>query len=126
MIKKNYGNLLEVFVQTINSTISANIEISKELSEIKRTRIFEEQTKDLASTEVEKLKKLVEGIDLDSEDLYREKVSVIKENYFPKGVKTSPEQVLIEDSATNSGVLFESDSAVDRYAQAIARSVKSR
>lgn len=112
--------------EELNSVISTNIEISKELSEIKRTRIFEEQTKDLASTEVEKLKKLVEGIDLDSEDLYREKVSVIKENYFPKGVKASPEQVLIEDSATNSGVLFESDSAVDRYAQAIARSVKSR
>ena len=116
----------EELTEELNSVISTNIEISKELSEIKRTRIFEEQTKDLASTEVEKLKKLVEGIDLDSEDLYREKVSVIKENYFPKGVKTSPEQVLIEDSATNSGVLFESDSAVDRYAQAIARSVKSR
>jgi len=112
--------------EELNSVISTNIEISKELSEIKRTRIFEEQTKDLASTEVEKLKKLVEGIDLDSEDLYREKVTVIKENYFPKGTKASPEQVLIEDSATNSGVLFESDSAVDRYAQAIARSVKSR
>ena len=116
----------EELTEELNSVISTNIEISKELSEIKRTRIFEEQTKDLASTEVEKLKKLVEGIDLDSEDLYREKVTVIKENYFPKGVKASPEQVLIEDSATNSGVLFESDSAVDRYAQAIARSVKSR
>ena len=116
----------EELTEELNSVISTNIEISKELSEIKRTRIFEEQTKDLASTEVEKLKKLVEGIDLDSEDLYREKVTVIKENYFPKGVKASPEQVLIEDSAKNSGVLFESDSAVDRYAQAIYRSVKSR
>jgi len=118
---------VEKLSDDLNEAINTNIEVSKELSEIKRARIFEEQTKDLASTEVEKLQKLVEGIDLESEELYREKVSVIKENYFPRGVKSSPEQVLIEESGVNNNAEFADDtSVVSRYAQAISRSVKSR
>ena len=54
------------------------VELAKELNALKAAAILDEQTKDLAATEAEKLKKLVEGVDFDSEDLYREKVSVIK------------------------------------------------
>ena len=67
----------------LDEAIEKNVETSKELSSVKKASIFEEQTKNLTSTEVQKLKKLVEGVDFESEDLYREKLAVIKENYFP-------------------------------------------
>jgi hypothetical protein len=85
----------------LDESITQRIELAKELNALKASTILDEQTKDLAATEAEKLKKLVEGVDFDSEDLYREKVSVIKENYFPKTPKQSPEKMLVEESGTN-------------------------
>lgn len=115
----------ESLTTELDEAVAANIELAKELNDLKRAQIFEEQTKDLASTEVEKLKRLVEGVELGSEDLYREKVSVIKENYFPKGIKTSPEQVLVESSGVNS-TTFDDSSLMSHYAQSISRTIKSR
>jgi len=115
----------ESLTTELDEAVTVNIELVKELNELKRDQIFDEQTKDLASTEVEKLKRLVEGVELESEDLYREKVSVIKENYFPKGAKISPEQVLVEDTGVNTES-FDSSSLMAQYAQSISRTVKSR
>ena len=109
----------------LNEEIEKNIEVSVELAELKRQQIFEEQTKDLAATEVEKLRKLVEGIAFDTEELYSEKVSVIKENYFPKQGKQSPERTLVEESNVNSAN-FETNDVMSIYAQAISRSAKAR
>lgn len=108
----------------LNEEIEKNITASNELAELKATIIFEEQTKDLAATEVEKLKKLVEGVEFDNEDLYREKISVIKENYFPKAQKTSPEKVLIAESGINHPAPV--SGTMDKYVQALSRSVKAR
>lgn len=114
----------EALESKLNETIEQNVAISKELADVKRAQVFEEQTKDLAATEAEKLKKLVEGVDFESEDLYREKVSVIKENYFPKAAKPSPEKVLVEESGTNPAA-FE-DNTMSKYVQAISRTLKTR
>ncbi len=108
----------------LNESIDANIELAKELEELKASKIFEEQTKGLADTEVAKLKKLVEGIDFGSEDLYREKISVIKENYFPKAAKNSPEKMLVEESGTTP--TFNSNDPMAKYVQSLSRTVKSR
>lgn len=111
--------------QKLNEAIDENVAIQKELTALKASKIFEETTKDLADTEVEKLKKLVEGVEFGSEDLYREKVAVIKENYFPKVAPKSPERMLVEASGTNPSALDSNDS-MSKYVNAIARTVKSR
>lgn len=109
----------------LNEEVSRNVAISKELAELKAAQVFEEQTKDLAATEVEKLKKLVEGVDFENEELYREKVNVIKENYFPKAVKNSPEQALVEEAGTNPAAFTENGS-MSQYVQALTRTLKTR
>lgn len=114
--------------EELESELSEAIEMTqrtnKELAELKAAIIFEESTKDLAATEVDKLKKLVEGVDFENEELYREKVSVIKENYFPKLPKTSPEKVLVEETGTNPAN-FDNPS-MSKYVDAISRSIKFR
>ena len=114
----------EELEEKLNESIDANIALSKELEALKASKIFEEQTKGLADTEVSKLKKLVEGIDFGSEDLYREKISVIKENYFPKAAKNSPEKMLVEESGTTP--TFNSNDTMAKYVQSLSRTVKSR
>lgn len=109
----------------LNEAIEQNAASAQELKILKQAQLFEEQTKDLAATEVEKLKKLVEGVEFENEGLYREKLTVIKENYFPKAQKTSPEQVLLEESGTNPAA-FDNENTMSKYVQAISRTVKTR
>lgn len=115
---------IESLTTDLNNVIEENIAITKEYSELKKQIIFEESTKDLAATEVEKLKKLIEGVEYESEDLYKDKVAVIKENYFPKAAKASPEQTLIEETGT--GQPFETNDVMAKYVDAISRAKKSR
>ena len=110
----------------LDESITQRIELAKELNALKASTILDEQTKDLAATEAEKLKKLVEGVDFDSEDLYREKVSVIKENYFPKTPKQSPEKMLVEESGTNPTAFIDTNSMMSRYVDTLSRSIKTR
>lgn len=110
--------------EELDESINDNIEMAKQFVELKKAVIFAEQTDGLADTEVDKLMKLVEGVDFESEELYAEKLAVIKENYFPREGKKSPEQVLIEGTATGS--TFEDNGVMSKYVQAISRSIKSR
>jgi len=109
----------------LDESISKNVDLSRQLVAVTRAQILDEQTRDLADTEADKLKKLVEGVDFDSEDLYREKVSVIKENYFPRTAKSSPEQMLVEESGTNSQAFSEND-PMSKYVTALSRTLSSR
>lgn len=110
----------------LDESITERLELSKQLSDLKRTQVLENASKDLAATEAAKLKKLLEGVDFENEGLFSEKVSVIKENYFPKNAPSAtPAQVqtLVEDTS-NEPVSFDTNSTVSAYAQALSRVVK--
>ena len=109
----------------LNEAIEDNITLSKDLVNNRKAVLIEEATDDLASTEAEKLKKLLEGVDYDDDDLFREKINVVKENYFPKSEKKSPEKVLSEETATDVP-LEESNDTMSKYAAALSRTAKSR
>jgi len=120
----------ETLESKLDEAISSNVELNKEVISLKRQAIIEEMSKDLADTESVKLTKLLEGVDFENEDLYREKIAVIKENYFPKntvsesvkGVQT--QQALVEDVETQQSNFVADDTTVSKYAQALSRSIK--
>lgn len=111
----------------LNEAINTNVELNSQVAELKRESILQELSKDLADTEAAKLRKLVEGVNFDEEEIYTEKVSVIKENYFPKNSptqSTKPQaQPLIEDVAESADTAVV-NSTVDVYAKALSRSIK--
>jgi hypothetical protein len=82
-------------------------------------------SKDLADTEASKLTKLLEGVEFDNADIYKEKVSVIKEKYFPRDavVKETAKQALIE-SNDGQADFSSSNDVVSTYAQALSRTIK--
>ena len=107
----------------LDEAINSNVELTQEVTELKRKEVFEESVKGMAATEAEKLAKLVEGVEFESADLYKEKLSVIKENYFPKVTGRPAEQTLTEDVTTSVPNLTNNDT-IAAYAQALSRSVK--
>jgi hypothetical protein len=119
----------EKLTAKLDEAISNNVDLNKEVTSLKRIAVVDEMSKDLASTEAAKLGKLLEGVDFENEDLYREKVSVIKENYFPKKQVTEStkqsaqiQQTLIEDTGVAPD--YTGDTVVNAYAQALSRSIK--
>jgi len=110
----------------LNDSISEALELTKQLEELKRNQVIENASKDLAATEAAKLKKLLEGVDFDNYEMFSEKVSVIKENYFHKDADTVAHvkvQTLIEDTS-ETPMTFEDNGTVSHYAKALSRTVK--
>jgi regulator of replication initiation timing len=109
--------------ENLNSQISNNVELNTEVTDLKKRLIIKEMSKDLAETEVAKLNKLLEGVDFENDDLYKNKVAVIKENYFSKDdeeVKSS--QTLVEETGVQED--YSTDSVVSSYAKALSRSIR--
>ena len=103
----------------VEDQASALDSISEENDSLKKEKVFAEVSEGLADTEADKFKQLIEGVEYGSEDLFREKLSVIKENYFPKAAKVSAEKAL-EEQATGNGE-FGAPSQVEQYAKAMTR-----
>jgi regulator of replication initiation timing len=110
--------------ENLNSQLTNNIDLNTEVTGLKKKLIIKEMTKDLADTEVNRLTKLLEGVEFDNSDIYKEKVSVIKENYFPREavVKETAKQALLEETGTQPE--YSGNDAVSSYAQALSRTIK--
>ena len=70
--------------EELNEQIEKNIVLSKELLENTCVNLFNEVTEGLVDTEVEKLRSLAEGLEFESAEQYKEKLSILKESYFEK------------------------------------------
>ena len=111
----------------LNRQLENNVALNSEVTDLKKALIIAEMSDDLADTEVKKLTKLLEGVDFENEEMYKEKVTVIKENYFPGNkaestVTISQSQPLVED--TNEQSNFDSNDVISSYAKALSRTIK--
>ena len=86
---------VEELEKQLDETVNHNVAIKKELSQFQKEETLREVSEDLADTEKEKLEKLSEGVDYEDSEQYKEKLEVIRENYFPKTSETA--QSLTED-----------------------------
>ena len=105
--------------EKLNSTTARAIEMAEQLEGFQRSAIISEASKDLADTQVEKLKKLVEDIDFDNEETFAKKVATVKESYFSKKVTESKDE--IEESFDDE---IETSDVMAQYVSAIKKQVK--
>ena len=114
---------IEELKKKLNESVEAQINLTTDRESLMRSKIIGEISEDLTLTEQEKLTSLVEDVAFGSAEMFAEKVTVVKENYFPKQetVKEESESVMTD---TVPEELIEEGSAVSRYAQAISRQVK--
>ena len=115
---------VEELEEKLNSQVEENMKVKGELNEYRKDKILEEVCEDLADTQAEKMKTLVEGVNYenDSED-FENKVKTIKENYFPNQVKQDEnieqEDVTAENNSEETPV--EMSNIMEAYSKAIAR-----
>ena len=100
----------------LNESTERSIQMAEELETYKRESIIREAAKDLAETQVEKLKSLAENVDFDDEETFAKKVAQLKESYFAKTAKTQ-EEIIEDDDAP----VVESTGSMDSYLKAIKK-----
>ena len=84
--------------EQVNNEINRNIELKKEKDTVSASEVFNDVVDGLADTEIEKMRSLGEGIEFEDEDSYREAISTLRENYFPKTRVAEEEVVEVEES----------------------------
>ena len=99
--------------QKLNDTTGQAIEMAEELEGYKREAVIREASKDLAETQVEKLKGLVENIDFEDQETFAKKVATVKESYF---TKTTSGEAEVED-----GPVVETSGSMASYLSAIKK-----
>ena len=108
-----YENLEEEY----NNVVANTLAISEELENYKRDAIIREASRDLAETQIEKLRSLVESIDFESDESFTNKVKTIKESYFKKPVAETTDELIEEDTTEVSGSMAQYLAAIRRQSK---------
>ena len=107
---------------SVNEEMEKNIDISKQLQEMKKEQIIESISDGLSENQSDKLKSLADGVEFESEEDYTKKLETVKENYFPSEEVVSEiaddEPLEIEDDDKNV------NGSMANYMNAISRSIK--
>jgi hypothetical protein len=82
--------------QQLYKETEANIRLTESIEKLQRSEIIVEASKDLAQTEVEKLKGLIEDFDFEDVDTFTKKVNTIRESYFTKPIVNNQEEQLFD------------------------------
>lgn len=106
--------------EKLNETIEENVEKKKAVESLSRERAIAEACYDLAETETEKFTSLVEDVEFTDEESFAEKLSTLKESYFPK---TGGEgSFVIDDDNGETAQDIDATDTIKSYMSAISRS----
>jgi hypothetical protein len=110
----------------LNEQIEKNVALNRRLAESTADVIFADVTEGLAQTQRDKLATLIENVEFESEQGYREKLETLKESYFPSNTSapTSKTENLTEESGESAYQTKQVSSSMERYLQTMTRVAK--
>lgn len=129
-IPEDSVNVVEELSQTVetleaklNEEIERNVALTGMIAESRKTELVSYVCEGLTTTQAEKLKGLIENVDYSDDDQFIEKISTLRENYFPTSVKA--DAVLDRVESADPKMISESnlEGPMGRYVQALGRSL---
>ena len=112
---------LDEMEDKLNEQIEKNVALNKRLSESTADVIFADVTEGLAQTQRDKLASLIENVEFESEESYREKISTLRKSYFPDnaGVQRDNSENLTEGNQAE--VSASVSSTMEAYLKTLGR-----
>ena len=107
----------------LNEAIEGTVQLKKNNASLVKEQVVSEVSSDLADTEIEKFKSLIEDVDYSDEESYREKLGTLKESYFPKNSPVVSET--IDDVDTGTAQDVDTSDSMAAYMAAIGRNATS-
>jgi len=80
----------------LDEEVERSVEYRTALIEAYKEVVTHEVCEGLVATQVAKIRELAESVDFSTEEEYRQKLEIIRENYFPSGVKKADAEQLNE------------------------------
>ena len=117
------GSKVEELESKLNEEIERNVELTKVLSESKKSEIMHSMVEGLTTTQAEKLKTLAENVDFVDADSYTTKIQTLRENYFPSVVKAQTELDKIETGTEGQTMIAEENNPMSKYVKALGKSL---
>lgn len=112
---------IEELKAKVNDLMEQDKSAKNRVGELVRESLISEVSKDLAETEKEKFHSLTADVEFSGEESFKEKLSTLKESYFPSEKKV--EEVLSEDAESPKTIEADSD-AMAAYTAAINKTHK--
>ena len=117
------ANRLDEMEEKLDAEVSKNMEVVEENENLKRQNVIREACEDLSESQKEKMVSLSEGVDFSDSEDFAEKVSELKEAYFPTESGTISEETVVEEGI---GELSEDkepvlDPSIARYSDALSK-----
>ena len=106
--------------EALNESMKFGIDLKKEIALTECAGIFVAETKNLADTQVNKLQNLMENINFNSPEEYRNKLVAIKENYL-QGNRVSVPSRAVDEDMTFSKTVSAPVTLVENYANVLGR-----
>lgn len=111
----------------LNEQFEANIQLSNMVEELEKEIILKDVTEGLTISQSEKVRSLSEGLEYTNQEDMMNKITLIKDNYFPSD--TIVESVVLSESATTTSVEDspvvqeenKTQSIMDVYARALSK-----
>ena len=107
---------LDEMENKLNEQIDSNVALTQRLSASVSDNILDEVSNGLALSQKEKLADLAKGVEFESEEQYRDKLSTLKEGYFTKPAATENPEVISEEAP-----VVDTTPAMDAYIQALTK-----
>jgi len=107
--------------EKLNEAVNENIELAASINEMNTEEVFNEISESLVATQVEKFKKLTEGVECDDLSNYKKKLQIIKENYFGTTKVDKKTSGLLEESFEGEEEMPIARGPMAHYMQAISR-----
>ena len=107
----------------LNETIEKSVSLKDNNAKLVREQVISEVSDDLADTEIEKFRSLIDDVDYSEEESFREKLDTLKESYFPK-TSTAETTETVNDVETGTAQDIDLTPSMDAYMSAIGRTVK--
>jgi hypothetical protein len=124
---ESLADKVEKLEEKLTESISETVELKKAFVEVEKKEVFESYLSDLALSQQEKFAALAECVDFDGDlGVYSRKLAIIKENYFATEKRVFVSTNIVEETfeGDTSTDVVSVDPVMNRYAQAITKSVK--
>lgn len=122
-VVEELSSTVEELEAKLNEEIQRNVELTSMLSESRKGELVATVCEGLTDTQVEKLKALAESVEYTDDDQFIEKISTLKESYFPVAVENT--NVLDRVESADPQALTEStlEGPMAKYVKALGKSL---
>jgi hypothetical protein len=110
----------------LNQSLNRNVNQRKKLTSLEKRSVVQNLCGGLTVSEAVKFSQLCEGVSFENAEAYKEKLSIVKETYFPKTSKRigSLDNALLTEGGIRQSEKDSPNSEVDSIVDAISRMVK--